>query len=120
MLDLDNFKKVNDEMGHAFGDTLLRQVALVLKQNIRDLDHVFRFGGDEFILFLPHEPEDIESIQERITNLINLVNGECYRLGVSTQASVGTATIPNDTCDFKTIITIADERMYIAKSRRPN
>ncbi|SPF44560.1 putative Diguanylate cyclase [Candidatus Desulfosporosinus infrequens] len=120
MIDLDNFKKVNDEMGHAFGDTLLRQVALVLKQNIRDLDHVFRFGGDEFVLFLPHGPEDIESIQERITNLINLVYVECYKLGVSTQASVGIATIPNDTCDFKTLLAIADERMYIAKSERPN
>lgn len=118
MLDLDKFKKVNDEMGHAFGDTLLRQVALVLKQNMRDLDRVFRFGGDEFVFFLPHEPADIEAIQNRIDYLKKSVNDECCRLGVSTQASVGSANIPNDTSDFKTLITIADERMYIAKSRR--
>jgi diguanylate cyclase (GGDEF)-like protein len=53
MLDIDHFKKINDTFGHLAGDQVLQQIAEIIKKNSRMMDHVFRYGGEEFIIFLP-------------------------------------------------------------------
>jgi two-component system cell cycle response regulator len=67
MLDLDDFKALNDEMGHEFGDRVLRRVAAVIRQQLRAVDVITRYGGDEFALILPGTGEDgAAAIAERI------------------------------------------------------
>ncbi len=56
IIDIDHFKKVNDEQGHLYGDEILTCVAKLLDQNVRDTDQVTRYGGEEFVIIMPHTP----------------------------------------------------------------
>ena len=71
MCDVDGLKLVNDTLGHAAGDDLLRAAAWVLRRSLREQDLLFRIGGDEFVAFLPDMEEDgIAGVQQRIANVI--------------------------------------------------
>ena len=120
-LDLDNFKVVNDTLGHTAGDELLLEVVTRLSRCTRDSDTISRQGGDEFILLLNEIP-DLETV-ERIANdiLANLsepveINGHA----LNASCSIGVAVYPEDGNDFDRLLQKADTAMYNAKDAGRN
>jgi two-component system CheB/CheR fusion protein len=120
-LDLDGFKLVNDQLGHKFGDDLLKDVAERLLALVRRTDTVARVGGDEFIFLLnnPQGRAEIIEVANRIVASINEpieILGEVLQIGVS----LGIATFPDDGDTAADLIRHADSAMYAAKSRGKN
>ena len=116
-VDLDGFKRINDEFGHAAGDRLLKEVALRLAHAVRANDTVCRLGGDEFIILLT-ELGSAASCQELLQRVIedlerpfDLDGGRQARLS----ASIGVAIFPGDGEQPETLINNADRAMYDAK-----
>ncbi len=115
-LDLDNFKTINDSLGHATGDALLKAVATRLRDSVRNTDTISRQGGDEFLLLLPDtsDAEAVTDIAEKVLRKLNApFEVEGYQL--STSASIGIAVYPDDGSDFDTLLKKADTAMYQAK-----
>lgn len=118
MIDLDNFKAINDIHGHPAGDAALRLVAEFLRQEIRDMDIAARLGGDEFIVVFPNASKDramkrAQSLGLRLNNLSLIWGGHEIRIG----ASIGLKDYKkDDTLD--TIIAGADHGMYANKRKR--
>lgn len=116
MLDLDQFKYINDTLGHEAGDALLRQTANRLKQAVSDCDIVARLGGDEFTVIinqvdhLTSVEHVCESIRESLARPY-LINGQ----EVCTAASIGVSMYPTDSVHSKELIRFADAAMYRAK-----
>lgn len=121
VLDIDNFKKINDTMGHAFGDEVLREIGQGLKQQFRASDIIGRAGGDEFIILLKHVTEDRYIIREA-QKLENFFNG--LQVGTYTKysvtSSIGCAIFGRDSNTFETLYKQADEALYKAKHRGKN
>ncbi len=120
-LDLDNFKSVNDSLGHAAGDGLLKEVAARLAACVRDTDTVGRQGGDEFLIVLPNlaDPEAVAPILVKLMERLH----EPYVVQareLSTSVSVGVAIYPDDGTDFDTLRKKADMAMYRAKAAGRN
>ena len=116
MLDLDNFKDVNDTLGHAMGDLFLKAMAERLSAELRDGDTVARFGGDEFMLILP----DLKVIEDAIQVAQKIVDSFCKPFLVDTHqlvitTSIGIAVYPNDGTDEGMLLKNADIAMYQAK-----
>jgi diguanylate cyclase len=120
MVDLDDFKAVNDNFGHHTGDLLLQSVANLLSERIRHSDTVARTGGDEFAVIL--EPPTSHSEAALVSNaLLELLQAPMH-LGehwVRIGASVGIAVFPNDARDLKSLCIQADMRMYEGKRGEP-
>ncbi len=121
MLDLDNFKVVNDTLGHHFGDELLSQVAQRLFDALRDSDAIFRIGGDEFAITLypVSSPADVLAVAERIMAAFR----RPFALGtheVYASASCGVSMFPEDTNDLRALASNADAAMYRAKRNGKN
>lgn len=120
-LDLDRFKTVNDTLGHAIGDQLLKQVTERLQHCLRSCDLVARWGGDEFTMLFPriHCSEDISQISDRILDELShpfhLDNQDLY-----VTASLGIALAPYDGEDTATLLKHADTAMYQAKQQGRN
>jgi diguanylate cyclase (GGDEF)-like protein len=114
-IDLDQFKSVNDSLGHAAGDRLLVEVADRLRSAIREGDHVGRFGGDEFLVICPgvESPERASEIAERIAAVITSTV-DLGPIPVQVRASVGVAWT-KQTLDADTLIAWADSAMYESK-----
>lgn len=120
-LDLDGFKLVNDQLGHTFGDDLLKDVAKRLLALVRSSDTIARVGGDEFIFLLnnPRGRGEITEVANRIVTSINEpieILGEVVQIGVS----LGIATFPADGDSASDLIINADSAMYAAKSLGKN
>ncbi len=117
MIDLDQFKLVNDISGHAAGDLVLARIGALLKRHIRTSDIACRYGGEEFVLVLPETPLDTaQSKAEQIRASV-----ECDRdvlLGVT--ASLGVALFPDHASDPDALTRAADHAMYEAKARGRN
>jgi len=116
-LDLNNFKKINDSMGHNSGDYLLQQLAVRLKECVGPADIVARFGGDEFCILLLEEESirNVSKIAEEIITAIAqpiLLNNKT----VEVSTSVGITMIPTDGADVNSILRNADMAMYAAKN----
>lgn len=116
-LDLDKFKQVNDALGHAAGDELLKQVAALIVRQVRDADTVARVGGDEFTVIL-HEVlrrEGAEIVAKRIIEALStpILLGGMHSVEVG--ASIGIALCPTDALDPDSLIRLADAAMYRAK-----
>ena len=116
-LDLDNFKRVNDEHGHLIGSKLLGQVGHSLRENLRLVDAAFRYGGDEFAIILPQTSTDAALLVAR--RLMVVFHGKHWLAGatpeISLRASVGIACYPVDATTPQTIVQRADEMMYQVK-----
>ncbi len=115
-IDLDNFKQINDSLGHAAGDQLLRAMAARLQQATHHNDLVARLGGDEFLIFTSTVDTDtsIRTLGERLLNTL----AQPIRLGhdeLSITASMGVALFPRDGNDLGTLMRQADLAMYSAK-----
>jgi diguanylate cyclase (GGDEF)-like protein/PAS domain S-box-containing protein len=115
-LDVDKFKLINDAKGHHFGDQVLVEVALRLKNTIRDSDTVARFGGDEFIILFENisDKKDAAIMTDSLTNALNLefrIMDE--KIGVN--CSVGVAIFPDDGDTADTLLNAADKAMYLNK-----
>lgn len=115
-LDLDNFKHVNDTLGHAVGDEVLKLVAGRLASTIRAADSVGRHGGDEFLILLTDvsTPADAALIADKVLSALSapsLVGGHVLRL----TASIGIALYPDDGTDAQTLMANSDAAMYHAK-----
>ena len=116
LLDLDRFKEVNDTLGHAAGDELIREVAGRLSAAVRAEDMVARLGGDEFAVLLPGLP-DVEAAQQLAQRLLDAV-AVPYRLhgfNVDVEASLGIALHPDDASHYDVLLRHADVAMYEAK-----
>jgi diguanylate cyclase (GGDEF)-like protein len=120
-IDLDEFKNINDTLGHNVGDELLQEVAKRLQNNIRESDSIARIGGDEFNIFLEdiHSLEEIQSVADKIVASF----GEVFSCGeneIRTSASIGIAVYPDDGLDSTTLIKNADLAMYKSKDEGKN
>jgi diguanylate cyclase (GGDEF)-like protein len=109
MLDLDDFRNVNNSRGHQAGDELLRSIAAGLVRAGRDTDLVFRYGGDEFAFLLPHtDGAGALLAAERARRAVIGTDGDV-------SASVGVATFPNDGATPAEILLAADRACFVAK-----
>jgi len=116
-LDLDHFKRVNDEHGHLVGSKLLAQVGECLRENLRLVDAAFRYGGDEFAILLPQASREAGlRVARRISRMFHhrqWLPDEQFR--VDLRASIGVATYPEDAATPQAIVQRADEMMYSVK-----
>ena len=120
-LDLDRFKLVNDSLGHARGDALLRSVASRLKTCVRESDTVARLGGDEFAIVLNEveDPATVAAVAEKVRSALEqAILLESHEL--FTSASIGICVYPADGADAETLIKNADTAMYRAKQNGGN
>lgn len=118
MLDLDEFKLINDQHGHLVGDDLLKEVSIRLKSNIRESDTVGRQGGDEFIIILPELSVE-DSVKEFVTNLIDKM-AEPYYLNdivIKVTCSIGIAVSHDAKDKSEDLYRKADISMYQAKNK---
>ncbi|HRE17767.1 MAG TPA: sensor domain-containing diguanylate cyclase, partial [Rhodocyclaceae bacterium] len=116
-VDLDNFKVINDSLGHAAGDRLLVEIASRLRRSLRGVDTVARYGGDEFVLILGNQSDlnilvqTLERIQSAIRAPLLLDGHELY-----VSCSIGVSGYPQDGQDLATLLSHADAAMYLAKA----
>lgn len=118
VVDLDNFKLLNDRHGHALGDEALRELARVLRGSLRRSDQLFRFGGDEFVAFLPHGGGAEEIVHGRVADALQRFSEAWQRRGVPVTASLGAAVGPAEAQSVAELFALADQRMYAAKEAR--
>ena len=119
LLDLNKFKPVNDEYGHAAGDELLKATGEALRKSLRASDTVARLGGDEFVVLLPQleSPLEVSTVAAKITAALV----QPFVLSMATVqigCSIGQALFPDDGSDADQLIRVADERMYQQKQQR--
>lgn len=113
MIDIDNFKTINDRYGHVVGDKVLKEVAKTLRENVKGYDEVIRYGGEEFVVVLyrcesNYATEVAERLREKIKQIKNpeIVNPITVSIGIA---------VSNKKESLDTLIKKADEAMYIAK-----
>ncbi len=116
-IDLDDFKRVNDTIGHSAGDEVLRITAQRIKQSIRNIDTAARVGGDEFAVIVPrlHDAVDAEAVAKRIL-VAMAVPMSVHGQDVLTTASIGIAIYPTDSEDDAELLRNADIAMYRSKN----
>lgn len=117
-VDLDRFKWINDTLGHAAGDLVLREVARRLRTTVRAEDLVARWGGDEFVVVLD-DPVDTTAIAGAVRLLQSAIARDIDALGhrLSITASVGVAMYPDDALSAAELLSASDAAMYLAKQR---
>jgi len=123
-IDLDNFKQVNDRLGHDAGDHVLELLAEIFRQTLRLEDTAIRYGGDEFVCILPGADRDhAEKVVARVTSeLADAMAASAAGFGRGVGISAGIAIVPEDEADAETLVTLADSRLIAVKAelhRRP-
>ncbi len=122
LIDLDNFKAVNDGYGHAVGDKLLQQLSLTMQAQLRTGDVLARYGGDEFVVVLPETSvQETEQIAERLLDCLqgfalDVDKGSCVRV----TGSIGVGMFPEHADNRKDLFMFVDNLMYRAKSQGKN
>jgi diguanylate cyclase (GGDEF)-like protein len=123
MLDIDDFKRVNDDYGHQQGDEVLAAVAGVLREHSRDIDEPARYGGEELAVVLPQtDVQGAEQLAERMREAIEKLEIPCARAGgqLRVTASFGAASFPDSGGDKAALIAAADAALYRAKRAGKN
>lgn len=121
LIDADHFKRINDAFGHLCGDELLRSIAKVASESLRQADVLARFGGEELIVFLPHtDPLGALDVAERIRSRVQELSVPWNGTSVSTTVSVGVAPMRSELPTLDWMIHEADTALYAAKSEGRN
>ena len=117
MLDIDNFKEINDNYTHLVGDSILKNISNILKNNLRNDDVIIRFGGDEFLIFLSNSNMEIaKKVARKINNVIRKTN---FKNEIKVTCSIGIKKV-NKNENLNEIIEISDKNMYKAKELGKN
>lgn len=120
MIDVDDFKSLNDTLGHAAGDALLRSIGQLIRSTIRQQDCAFRYGGDEFVIALPHTGRaEAEALARRLTELVDAL-AKTLPLSRRPRLSVGIAALADlpATGGGGELVVAADRELYTAKGNR--
>ncbi len=121
MLDLDHFKLVNDNYGHAVGDQVLRVIAERFKSNVRDVDVLGRYGGEEFTILLPETGiSEAKGLSERLREIIAKTPVPTSAGSLRITVSLGVASLDSKAQSLAELIECADQAMYAAKKRGRN
>lgn len=115
MIDVDNFKTVNDSYGHLVGDNVLKNMATLLSQTLRETDIIGRWGGDEFLVILPETgKEEAQIVLEKLYNsMVHAPSLSAFEIELT--FSFGTAVYPDDADNPEDLVSVADKRMYSRK-----
>ncbi len=120
-IDVDHFKSVNDHHGHLVGSEFLVAIAKTIRNTVRQIDPVFRYGGDEFVVILQGSPtQEAKEVAERIRKHVERRVFVFGKQRVQTTVSIGVATYPTHASDQETLLKLADEAMYSAKKTSRN
>ena len=121
MIDLDKFKEINDIYGHLVGDAVLRRIADLIQEIIREIDFVARYGGEEFALILPEtDKAGAIMVAERIRKHVSRRKIRAFDEAVSVTISAGVAAFPQNTIHSELLLETADKALYKAKSSGRN
>jgi len=122
MMDIDNFKSINDKYGHQMGDEMLRQISEVILATVRKIDMPSRYGGEEFAVILPETyKENSKRIAERLRKKIaSIIIRTKDKEEISPTISIGIASFPTDTESREEVIGFADKALYFAKDSGKN
>jgi diguanylate cyclase (GGDEF)-like protein len=121
LFDIDHFKKINDTHGHVAGDSVLRQLALVLKPRLRQQDCLARVGGEEFAVLLPEvEAAGARAAAEKVRALVEAARFVVEKKDLATTISVGVATFTAAMANPQTLYELADKNLYAAKGNGRN
>ncbi|MGM0823397.1 MAG: diguanylate cyclase [Pseudomonadota bacterium] len=121
LLDLDHFKRVNDDFGHPAGDQVLKVVAGALLDEVRKADVVARMGGEEFCVLMPEtDTEGALDVIERIRQRVESLSHQAFGVPVNVTVSLGLATAMDDDASFDQLYSRADRALYQAKFKGRN
>lgn len=122
IIDIDDFKSVNDTYGHMFGDEVLRDVAGILKKTVGRNGLCGRIGGDEMFIVMEHleDDESIRTVFRTIKNNVSWLYHNDPRNINKITCSIGAASYPDDAKDLDTLFSIADKMLYLAKEKGKN
>jgi len=121
MVDIDYFKSFNDRYGHIVGDAILRELSKTIQENIRQIDLLGRYGGEEFSIILSETDKDAAHFAaERIRKAIEEKRIKVYDEELKITVSIGVSTYPADAKEMKTLIDKADSALYLAKQAGRN
>ncbi len=122
ILDIDNFKKINDTYGHLVGDSILKQLAEFLKSNVRESDVVARFGGEEFIILMPKSSiEEGQAFAERLRKMIMEKEFVVGNIAIQITSSFGVSPLRDTGQEtFEDYYCLADKALYMAKHSGKN
>lgn len=116
MFDCDFFKRINDQYGHAIGDRVLAALADVVRQNIREIDHAGRIGGEEFIVVLPHtSPDGACQFAERLRIALAETSVPADSGSINFTVSLGVGSLTPDIASVRDLLKAADDALYRAK-----
>jgi diguanylate cyclase (GGDEF)-like protein/PAS domain S-box-containing protein len=116
MMDIDHFKIVNDTYGHQQGDTVLREIARCIQENLRPTDLLGRYGGEEFVALLPRTPgSDIGPVADRLLKSIRDISIDNNGVSISVTISLGVALLTNEIASLDELLSHADKALYAAK-----
>lgn len=119
VIDIDHFKQVNDRLGHQVGDEVLKTIARLLTDNLRSDDHLYRVGGEEFVLLCEQLPvEGAKSLAERLRKSIERFSSVYFSEKVT--VSIGVSSAPDDGRTLDDLFRAADRRLYEAKNSGRN
>jgi diguanylate cyclase (GGDEF)-like protein len=121
-IDVDNFKSVNEKYGHIIASTILKLIGRFIKENTRETDLIFRYGGDEFVILLPDMNTDeatlvAERIRKMLSNKKFLIRASEY---LKLTVCIGVASFPEDGNTTKKILELADRAMFLGKKSTKN
>lgn len=123
MIDVDNFKRINDDFSHHVGDEVLRRLSKQLQRSVREVDHIGRYGGDELVILLPEmDGPEATAMAERIRRSVEADTFLCDDAGtrIKLTVSIGVASYPAHDPSLDNLFSLADRAMYRAKQAGRN